>query len=236
MRRCPSSVGAFLVAVILLVSSVDGNIFSFFKRGWNRVKKMGQAVRMIQYDRAENERNAISALKMNGSALNWYKLDDPVMGGQSESDHVVEDGILNFKGTINTNGGGFASIRSKIGMDLAGIKGIRLRIRGDGKTYKFFLMSESGGGPMSRNPSWQFDVPTTGEWQDVEIPFDKLLPSFGPRAVSDPSQYKFDSSEMEIVGLMLSLKRADGSSNPKETFGEGIFPFSLKVETIQGIS
>lgn len=155
------------------------------------------------------------------------------MGGQSQSDHVVEEDHLHFKGTINTNGGGFASIRSKLPMDLSTTaKGMKLRIQGDGKTYKLFLTDGSSGGPMSRNPSWQIDIPTNGEWQDVEIPFDKLLPSFGPRTPSDVSQYRFVPQEMKEVGLMLSLKLADGSPNPKETFGEGIFPFSLKVESI----
>jgi hypothetical protein len=167
----------------------------------------------------------------------------------------MENGTLHFKGTINTNGGGFASIRSNIPetIDLSsGKKGLRLRIRGDGKTYKFFMTDGSRGGPMSRSPSWQIDVPTTasattsndddggagaggGEWQEVEIPFDKLLPSFGPRTPSDASQYTFDSKDMKEMGIMLSLKLSDGSSNPTETFGEGIFPFSLKVDSIESM-
>lgn len=156
------------------------------------------------------------------------------MGGQSETAHALERDQLHFKGTINTNGGGFASIRSKLpsDLDISSAKGMRLRVQGDGKTYKIFLTDGSAGGPMSRNPSWQMDIPTNGEWQEVEIPFDKLLPSFGPRTPSDVSQYKFEAKEMKEIGLMLSLKLADGSSNPKKTFGEGIFPFSLRVESI----
>lgn len=156
------------------------------------------------------------------------------MGGQSETNHSVENGYLHFKGTINTNGGGFASIRSAIPdqIDLSSSNGVRLRVQGDGKTYKFFMTDGSRGGPMSRNPSWQMDIPTSGEWQDVEIPFEKLLPSFGPRTPSDTSQFTFDSSQMKEMGLMLSLKLSDGSPNPKETFGEGIFPFSLLVDSI----
>ena len=171
---------------------------------------------------------------MKSLDLSWYKLDDPVMGGQSETDHTVENNHLHFKGTINTNGGGFASIRSKLPseVDLSSATGLRLRIQGDGKTYKIFMTDGSAGGPMSRSPSWQMDVPTAGEWQDVDIPFDKFLPSFGPRTCSDGSHYKFDAKEMKELGLMLSLKLADGKPNPKETFGEGIFPFSLKVESI----
>jgi hypothetical protein len=38
---------------------------------------------------------------------------------------------------------------------------------------------------------------------------------------------------MKQLGLMLSLRLSDGSPNPKETFGEGIFDFSLFVESIE---
>jgi len=38
---------------------------------------------------------------------------------------------------------------------------------------------------------------------------------------------------MRQIGLMLSLKLSDGSANPKESFGEGIFPFSLIVESLE---
>lgn len=177
---------------------------------------------------------------MAGKELKWYRLDDGVMGGQSETVHTIEHGMLHFKGTINTNGGGFTTIRTKIpeGLQL-GPKGIKLRLKGDGKTYKFVLTdgSPGQGGPRSSKPSWQFDIPTTppDELKEVEIPFDQLLPSFGPRTPSNPSQYKFDATEMNEMGFMLSLMRSDGSSNPKETFGEGIFPFSLTVESIENL-
>ena len=35
---------------------------------------MGQAVRIMKYDRAANERNAVSALRAFGHALKWHRL------------------------------------------------------------------------------------------------------------------------------------------------------------------
>ena len=146
-------------------------------------------------------------------------------------------------GTINTNGGGFASIRAKIppGSFNKSTAGVRIRFRGDGKTYKF-LMSDGGrnvGAPLSRSPSWQMDVPTvksrqSGTWQELEVPFDKLVASFGGRPQARPSaeeksKYQFDPSSIREIGLMLSLMLSDGRPNPKKTFGEGTFPFSLQV-------
>lgn len=53
-----------LLASILLLGLFDTvvarrGILEFFK-------KMGQAMRMVKYDRAANERNAVSALKVGG--------------------------------------------------------------------------------------------------------------------------------------------------------------------------
>jgi len=201
-------------------------------------------------------------MQMADIPLQWFRLDDGVMGGKSETNHAVDaaTGILHFTGTINTDGGGFASIRSKIPEgSLSQYEGIKLRLRGDGKTYKFFMTDGTGAGPFASKPSWQCDVPTvsmktspkassgdtskdnstTGtEWQEVVIPFHNLLPSFaggGQRAPTDEIKKKhtFDAGEMREMGLMLSLKLSDGSSNPKETFGEGLFPFSLLVQSIE---
>lgn len=59
----------------------------FFRRTRGDKKKknddtenMGQAMRMMKYDRAANERNAVGALNFVDHALHWYRLDDGVMG------------------------------------------------------------------------------------------------------------------------------------------------------------
>lgn len=226
--------------------------------------EMGQAIRMVSYDRAANERAAIPVLNIAGEAMQWFRLDDGVMGGQSETAHqaVVVDAdrsssssssssqqqMLHFTGTINTNGGGFASIRSKIPqgiLDATTTSGVRIRCRGDGKTYKFLLSegTRNAGAPMSRTPSWQADIPTKndGQWQETVIPFDKLLPSFGgPSARMGNSakqeKLKFDPTIMREIGFMLSLKLSNGSPNPKETFGEGVFPFSLHIQSVEPVA
>ena len=209
-------------------------------------------MRIMTYDRAANERNVVSALRImtsNDSStvpLSWFRVDDGVMGGLSETNHEQVDDVLHFQGTINTNGGGFTSIRSKIPQGtLAIYQGVKLRLQGDGKTYKFIMSSgKSAGSPFSSHPSWQYDIPTStscdkagsnDDWHEVVVPFEKLLPSFGPRSVSDEERHKFtfDPSEMQEIGLMLSLKLSNGKPNPTETFGQGIFPFSLRVQSIE---
>ena len=80
-----------------------------------------------------------ASLNLLGRALKWHRLDDGVMGGQSETVHSSAEGAdeLNFAGHINTQGGGFCSIRSPIEGGLpSDTAAIRVIFVGDGKTYK----------------------------------------------------------------------------------------------------
>ena len=223
---------------------------------------MGQVIRIMKYDRAENERNAIEGLKLIGSSspLHWFRLDDGVMGGQSETNHqyLSSEGVLKFEGTINTNGGGFCSIRGKASSSSSSsssssqhevgvvptktllppeTSAIRICVQGDGKTYKLLLSdgNKSMFGPGKRSPSWQADIPTTVDKETVlEIPLTSFQPSFGPSKVSDPVD-PLDAGTVQEIGFMLSLKLSDGSPNPVATFGEGIFPFCLQIKSIEPV-
>jgi NADH dehydrogenase [ubiquinone] 1 alpha subcomplex assembly factor 1 len=226
---------------------------SWFRR---RFGMGNQVTRAMTYSIAKNQRNAITVLEFHGEPLSWFRLDDGVMGGQSET--TVESiqyhprktecdvqPLLHFVGTINTNGGGFTSIRAKVALP-AEATGFKIKYKGDGKTYKVLLSNADRGGPFARVPSWQADLPTTNklraddtnsnDWDEAIIDFSSLVPSFGggpplntPEA---KNAYTFDPTEMKEIGLMLSLKLSDGSPNPPETFGKGIFPFALLVNSI----
>jgi hypothetical protein len=202
---------------------------------------MGQILRIMSYDRAANERNAIPGLNLLGNRLKWHRLDDGVMGGQSSTLHQVEsvdDGdcqqILHFTGQINTNGGGFCSIRSPIEGGLpSDTTGIRLSFIGDGKTYKFLVSdgNKSTFGPSRRSPSWQVDLPTNKQEETRVISLD----SFTPSVIGGPldTSVKLNPTQVKEMGFMLSLKLSNGESNPVETFGSGTFPFSLKIRSIE---
>lgn len=239
-------IGSFLVLISLfrftsVTSSSDtaGRASLNLKGAWGSFQQRFFSMKR-HYDRESNEKQAIPALELGGSALYWFRLDDGVMGGRSESLHKSIDNkkILSFEGNINTDGGGFTSIRAKLRKGLLDSKSqaIKLHLKGDGKTYKIFLTNDIPmAGPRSPSPSWQADIATTGEWQDVTVPLDSLVPSFGgpSRNRLQKDDYHFKASEMKQIGLMLSLRLANGDNNPVETFGEGIFPFALQVKSIQ---
>ena len=72
----------------------------------------------------------------------WQRLDDVIMGGQSSSGLQVssEGASAVWSGELITEGGGFCGARTASrDWDLGGAAGIRLRVRGDGQTYKLNL-------------------------------------------------------------------------------------------------
>lgn len=231
---------------------------------------MGQAIRMMSYSQSKNMSNTatIPSIIINNAPLSFYNLDDGVMGGQSSThmDQILlqkETSSLQtcdsgkttppttaglvFTGKINTNGGGFTSIRSSLGNGLPNnAKGLKLKYRGDGKTYKVLISDGKGGGPFSKSPSWQCDLPTTENKSDgndedniVEetcLYFDDFEPSFGGRSTltqEEKEKISFVNEEMKQIGLMLSLQLSNGDANPVETFGSGIFDFRLEIEELE---
>lgn len=166
------------------------------------------------------------------------------MGGQSETvlasstSSQRSSDELHFTGQINTQGGGFCSIRSPIEGGLpSDTVAIRVQYSGDGKTFKVLFSdgNPSVFGPSRRSPSWQCDLPTReGVQETATIRLNSLIPSMQGGAVD--SDMKLDPVEVKQMGFMLSLKLSSGEKNPVETFGRGIFPFSLKVYSIEVVS
>lgn len=195
---------------------------------------------MMNYDRASNMANAVSTkLSLNNAKLVFHRLDDGVMGGRSitnqEAVNTIQ-GIL-FTGTIDTNGGGFTSIRSPLDNGLpTDAKGVKLKYKGDGKTYKVLLSKGNGaGGPWASSPSWQADLETKeNQLEEKTIEFSSFKPSFGGRGSTrnELDKYVFEQADMKQIGFMLSLKLSNGEPNPVETFGEGIFNFRLEIHEI----
>lgn len=247
MRRQILTLTCYCILLQYLVVHAESSRFHVL-RWLERARRAIPTERTMSYDQRAHQGEAVSALKLDSTLLQWSRLDDGVMGGKSQTIHHADNhGSLHFTGNINTDGGGFASIRSKIpeGLITTSSTAIKIRFRGDGKTYKFLLSNENrnSGNPTTSNPSWQIDLPTQAssddedDWQEVVLPFCDFKPTFGGRRQSRPSEeevakLQFDPTSMREIGFMLSLYRAGGVPNPTKTFGEGVFPFSLRVQGI----
>lgn len=158
----------------------------------------------------------------------WGAVDDVVMGGVSESDIRLVEGFSLFAGNVSTqNSGGFASVRTKNlepAINLAGYEGIELRLKGDGKRYKFLIRTDTKWDGTAY--SYSFDT-ESDNWINVRIPFTELIPVFRAKTLQDCPP--IDSSRVSSFQLMLSKFEYDGELNPKFSPGS----FALQVESIK---
>lgn len=158
----------------------------------------------------------------------WGALDDIVMGGTSESSIRLTENTGLFSGNVSTaNSGGFASVRTRnfdTPIDLTGFSGIELRVKGDGKRYKFIIRSDAKWDGIGY--CYSFDT-VYNVWITVRIPFDELIPVFRAKTVKDSP--KLDTSSISSLQLMLSKFEYDGALNPKFSPGN----FQLQLESIK---
>jgi uncharacterized protein YbjT (DUF2867 family) len=158
----------------------------------------------------------------------WGAVDDVVMGGVSESNIQLVEGTALFAGNVSTaNSGGFASVRTKNfspAFNLSGYEGIKLRVRGDGKRYKFFLRTDTKWDGIGY--SYSFDT-IANTWIDVHIPFVDLVPVFRAKTLQDCPPIA--TNQISSLQLMLSKFEYDGELNPHFSPGG----FALQVESIK---
>jgi monofunctional biosynthetic peptidoglycan transglycosylase len=135
---------------------------------------------------------------------NWYIVNDSVMGGVSTGGGVIESGRLVFRGSVSLrNNGGFASVRSApADLGLSGARSLRIRILGDGKTYRLRVRTGSGWDGVA----YDAPVPTKpGQWTEHQVSIQEMVPRFRGRAVR--SAQKLDPSQIRSVTLMVTDKQ-----------------------------
>ena len=165
---------------------------------------------------AKNEGKVLFDFSGENPAANWVTVNDNVMGGRSKGGFSIKDDQLLFKGSTNTNGGGFSSIRSKsMDLGLAGHGGVMIRFKGDGRTYKFGLRMAGSRATYRAD----FDTKAGGEeWQVARIPFSSFAPSWRGMKLSR-DRYPLKREKIESIGVMIYDKK-DG-------------PFRLEVDWIK---
>ncbi len=131
----------------------------------------------------------------------WQVVNDDVMGGVSSSCFRVTNGVAVFRGEVSLeNNGGFASVRSLPARhDLAGCDAFLIRVRGDGRRYKFTVRTESG----FDAPIYQCAFTTRrGEWEEHRLAFEDFVPTFRGRTLTDAPA--LDPAKVVSVGFLIS--------------------------------
>ena len=136
----------------------------------------------------------------------WQVVNDDVMGGVSMSQfQILTNGGAIFSGVVSLeNNGGFASVRSSaVRENLSGTDAFVLRVRGDGRRYKFTVRTESG----FDAPNYQAEFTTKrGEWEEHRLPFKDFVPTFRGRVLTDVPP--LNPSKIASVGVLISDKQA----------------------------
>ena len=138
----------------------------------------------------------------------WVVVNDTVMGGVSSSDVRLDaEGAVLFEGNLSLdNNGGFTSTRALLeGANWSGVDGLRIRVRGDGRTY--LATARVGGSGMGRL-YYRASVPTVaGEVTEVVLSLDDFECYAYGRRVGGAPPLREAASRMDSVGFMLADKR-----------------------------
>ena len=147
----------------------------------------------------------------------WEIINDAVMGGLSSSTVLIsENKTALFNGAVSLeNYGGFTSMRTGPCLfDLAGCRGLIVRVKGDGKNYRLRLRT----GDEYEGIAYQAHFSTEQDnWITARLPFDIFQPVFRGMIVDDAPP--MDTSAVRRIGFMIADKQ-DG-------------PFHLEIEWVK---
>jgi monofunctional biosynthetic peptidoglycan transglycosylase len=112
---------------------------------------------------------------------------------------------MTFSGMLSLeNNGGFSTFRSgDLKLDLSSHLGLRLRVKGDGRTYQVRLATDAVFRGME--VSFAAEFPTQkGEWVEVKVPFAEFKGSF--RGLDLPKE-RLDTSKIRRVSILIGDKK-----------------------------
>ena len=133
---------------------------------------------------------------------NWKIVDDVVMGGRSNGNFKINDtGYGEFSGDVSLkNNGGFSSVRYNFNtVSSSNFKSFQLRIKGDGNPFQFRVKSSN-----RQRFSYIYTFNTSGDWETISIPFNKMEPAFRGYKLDQPN---FDGLQMEEIAFLIGNKK-----------------------------
>ena len=135
----------------------------------------------------------------------WYRVNDSVMGGLSQSNLRVVDKIAYFEGELSLkNNGGFASVRRVGPVTLkSGTTPIVIEINGDGRSYQLRLRTNKGFDGVAYVATFSS---SSDRWQTLAFNEEDFVAQFRGRTVSRAPVLSF--SDVRQIGFMLADKQA----------------------------
>jgi len=107
---------------------------------------------------------------------------------------------------------------------LSSCTGLVLRVKGNGKRFKFVVRDNEA--YNGRAWSYSFDT-DAAEFTEVKVPFAEFVPvNFNRIAGKSP---EFDTSRLRVFQIVYSRYEYDGDLNPNFAAG----PFSLSIKSLE---
>jgi hypothetical protein len=162
-------------------------------------------------------------------AATFNALNDVVMGGASDAAATLtKDGFARLAGETEDVRGGFASVKSRDfdrALDLSAYEGLKLMVRGDGKTYKCILYDTND----SFNVAFHQTFVAPRDVTEVKLKFSDFVPVKRGRGVAtnDAEYRKTNGGKIVAMQFMLS-KFAYGMEEKNAGYAPGPFEFELK--------
>lgn len=158
---------------------------------------------LILIQTSMQEKMTIFDFSQETSSNGWYVVNDGVMGGLSQGQFSREKDVAIFKGNVSTdNNGGFTMIQNQFEtIKTDQFTAFTIRLKGDGKDYQFRVRSDK-----NQRHSYVYQFSTTGEWQEISIPFSSLAPSYRGRSLEMPN---FDGAKIEEIAFLIGNKKKE---------------------------
>ena len=149
------------------------------------------------------EKMTIFDFSQETSSNGWYVVNDGVMGGLSQGQFSRENGVAIFKGNVSTdNNGGFTMIQNQFEtIKTDKFAAFKIRLKGDGKDYQFRVRSDK-----NQQHSYVYQFSTTGEWQEISVPFSSLAPRYRGRSLE---MTNFDGAKIEEIAFLIGNKKKE---------------------------
>jgi len=132
----------------------------------------------------------------------WAIANDGVMGGLSSGRMDYQPGgQALFSGIVSLeNNGGFASCRMKLNTPIPpGCSFISLRVKGDGKKYKFRIRTDSNRDGIAYSADFSTENDT---WMVIELPIAEFTPTF--RGCTLNQVPPLDVTQISQIGLLIA--------------------------------
>ncbi len=168
----------------------------------------------------QSRQTTLFDLSQDRERRSWYVVTDAVIGGTSRGSLTEGRGkYALFSGTlVSREAGGWVSVwSSEEYRDLSPYRGLALRLRGDGRTYRVALKVERG---VDAVQYMARVTPPRSGWSVMRIRFRELVPMFQGSIIANAPP--FNPRRVCAVGVMI----ADGQDGYFELLIESLSAYA----------